>query len=172
MYNISMIARVIKSSRYFLGGLVLGIIYCALSVVYGFDPFVYAVKNYDIMGTVKEFCKVDELFFLCILPLVGLVLDLTRRSRRNLSRLRTEEAMLRTLKATVHTIEDSVLNTYNGLQLLLEEARKKGVSVDLLEAIEKNIEKSVNEIIALRTVSEVRERETRGGINYIDTGSA
>lgn len=164
-----MVARIVGSSRFFFGGLVCGIAYCASSVAYGFDPFAYILKNFDIVGSVRSFCKVDDLFFLILLPMVGLILDLRRKSSENVRRLRTEEVMLRTLRATVHTIEDSVLNTYNGFQLLLIEAREKGMPRELLEEIEQSIEKSVFEISALRTVSEVRERESYGGINYIDT---
>ena len=113
---------------------------------------------------------IDDLLTAAALFFGGLVVDMVRRRRRRRAELEAQK--LRTLKATMRTVQDIVNNFLNNLLLFQMEAQHL-LPPDAFDPIEELSRQTFDRLKALGNVEEVREI-TMGiglGVDYLEPAS-
>jgi hypothetical protein len=113
--------------------------------------------------------EADDILTAFLIILVSLIIDEIRIARAHRREAETIEAKLRTLKATMRTVQDLVNNCLNGLQLFRLEA-EEAVPADSLRMFDCLISETatkINKIADLDWVQEVQQA-SGPGINYTE----
>ena len=91
---------------------------------------------------------------------------------KELEEIRTDQARLRTLKATMSTVHDIVNNFLQNLQLFRMEAEKSNaINEDYLRLFDSLIDETTNKLKTVGDLDEVVETETESGVTTIDYDS-
>ncbi|MDJ0807321.1 MAG: hypothetical protein QNJ78_10855 [Gammaproteobacteria bacterium] len=90
--------------------------------------------------------------------------------RQSTKKKALEEEKLRTLKATMHTVEDRVGNTLLGIKFLLLDAQNSQIiNLELSHEILKMIDDTINELREIRNLDVVREKRFSKDTYYLQT---
>ena len=155
----------LRRNRFTITGGALGLILWSTCVLCSFRPLTYLE---GLLRRANNIGDMDKVFMLAVFLLAGRAADITIRYYSNKRNLSIDEEKLRTMHATVRSIQDSVFNTYNGFQLLIAEARATGVSEEVISETETSISRSVSKIRSLHEAREVCEKGLSSGTAYID----
>ena len=91
--------------------------------------------------------------------------------RQTIKKRAVEEEKLRTLKATMHTVEDSIGNTILSIKYLLFDAEKNHhVNLQTSKDILQLIDGAMSRMREIRNVNTVSEKQFTNDTFYLDTG--
>ena len=135
-----------------------------------------SIGNVDLVKLDLKFLEsihqheIDDILTGFLIILVGLIIDEIRTARAHRREAETTEAKLRTLKATMRTVQDLVNNCLNGLQLFrldAEEAVPTAESLQMFDRLITETATKINTIANLESVEEV-PLASGPGINYTE----
>lgn len=91
--------------------------------------------------------------------------------RQSIKRRSVEEEKLRTLKATMHTVEDSVGNALLSIRYLLQDAEKnKNINLHTSKDILHIIDGTMSQLREIRNLNMASEKQFTNDIFCLDTG--
>jgi ABC-type transport system involved in Fe-S cluster assembly fused permease/ATPase subunit len=136
--------------------------------------FVVFVLNIDLFDvgvealTRMESGKLDDIVSVCILLIIGLLVNLyltRQREKRQREKHQSEiEAhRLRVLKATMRTVQDLVNNFLNNMQLFRLEAEDGPLSPESLQLLDDLIFETAEKLTALGDSEDVHETQMASG---------
>jgi len=157
----------IKRNVFALCAFILGGVFLAFGSLANLDLFDSVMTPIHKVHSMGHAWDAVGVLFLMTLIITGKGLDLAVSHLRDKREALIEQERQRCIRTTVRTIEDSVLNTYNGCQLLLLEAEEKGLPDELLRLIEDNMQASVKRIRTLVSDTCTQGHESSYGYEYI-----